>query len=94
MRGLGGFCSHLANTVLLMLRRQRVHLFDRDEYPGAAGLAPIGLGPGSWLLLSRDALRTPLLQQLLAHEADHIRGEEHSDPAGTITAHAVGCGRL
>lgn len=92
MRHLGGECAHLANTVQLMLSRQRVHLFNRDEYAGAAGLAPIGMGPGSWLLLLREVVSLPVLQQVLAHEADHIDGEAHVDSAGTMTLHSMECG--
>lgn len=94
MQRLGGTCSRLANTVLLMLLRGRVHLFDREQYAGVAGLAPIGLGPGSWLLLSRDVLPMPVLQQILAHEADHIRGESHIDAGGSLTSHTRQCGGL
>jgi hypothetical protein len=94
MRTRDTTCSRLANTVLQMLLRGRVHLFDREQHASAGGLAPIGLGAGSWLLLSRDVLRSPMLQQVLAHEADHIRGEEHSDSAGSFTVHALQCGQL
>ena len=94
MRHLGSRCAHLANTVQLMLSRQRVHLFNRDEYAGAAGLAPIGMGPGSWMLLLRELLGLPELQRLLAHEADHINGESHIDSAGSSTPHSIACGGL
>ena len=92
MRRLNGKCAHLANTVQLMLSRRRVHLFDRDEYAGVAGLAPIGMGPGSWMLLLRELLSLPELQQVLAHEADHIEGESHIDLAGASTPYSAECG--
>jgi len=92
MRARSAICARLASIVLQMLLRDRVHLFDAGQYSGAGGLAPIGLGPGSWMLISRDVLRSPDLQMILAHESDHIRGEEHSDSAGTLTPHARQCG--
>jgi len=92
MRSHGAICARLANTVIQMLLRGRVHLFDAGQYAGAGGLAPIGLGAGSWMLISRDVLRSRDLQAILAHEADHIRGEEHSDSAGKLTLHSVQCG--
>lgn len=73
MRAIGGPCARLANTVALMLWHGRVRLFDRDEYAGG-GAAPIGLGGGSWLLLSRELIARYF-------DANH--------PSGNVDSHGV-----
>lgn len=109
MRAKGGVCITLAEIASSMLQAGRVHLFDRDAYPGA-GAAPIGQGVTSWLLLSRELItsyfdsahpsgnvdshgieRPQTLQLVLAHEADHINGEGHSDDDGYLTRNTLYC---
>ena len=54
MQAIGGVCSDLAHTVAGMLNRHRMHLYDRKANPGIGGMAPVGVGVKSYLLLSRD----------------------------------------
>ncbi|MGH7592836.1 MAG: hypothetical protein ACRELE_03150 [Gemmatimonadales bacterium] len=40
---------------------------------------------------SHGTPRPITLQQILAHEADHLRGQGHVDPDGYLTRHALAC---
>ncbi len=86
MAALGGICRSLAATISELLPRGNLHLFDRGEYPAAAAAAPLGGGPRSYLLLSREMV---IAYPDAAHHSANVdsRGTPQPETLQLVLAH-------
>ncbi|MDB4876945.1 MAG: hypothetical protein JWM41_3391 [Gemmatimonadetes bacterium] len=106
MRSIGGICVTLANIGDAVLNRGDLHLYSTSSWPGFGGGAPQGGGASggySWVTLANgwtnnyyDASHKDGsgrdLQQLLAHEFDHLNNGRHLTNDNSKTTHSDQCG--
>jgi hypothetical protein len=107
MHALGGTCSTLATIGDALVSSNRIHVFKSGAFP-FGGAAPVGAGsgPNAYMVISTSFTdvhydrahatkgepyrRT--LQEVLAHELDHLAGQGHADPGTYTTPNSEACG--